>query len=126
MRKVYTAFALLALLIGAGITEYRIAVSSADDILTVAEQAQHALDSGDDKATIALCRKAAEQWNSRKPALQLFLPHGTLAEADITADQLILYAEAGDKTNTAAELHEFCDRMRAIKADEKISIYNLF
>ncbi len=124
MTKVYAAVILLALILAAGFAESKAVGNTADEMLALIvsadDAAQH--ESGE---LHELCLETNALWKSRKPTLELFLPHTELDETDIAADALVLYSGLNDYPNARASLFELKNRMESLKGSEDINLINL-
>lgn len=124
MKKLYAAAALLAVIIAVGFAEHKAANDAAESVLTAADRASEAAYSESGELE-ELCKNARDEWNRRKPVLELFLPHQALDETDITAEKLVIYADLGDRSSTLITLSELKNRMIALRESEEVDIYNL-
>ena len=124
MTKVYIALVILGAVIAFGFVEYRTAINTAEimeNAISAADEAARE-DSGDLEEK---CRAVAEKWDSRKPLLQLFLPHESLDLTTQAAQAAALCGELDDSDGARTALSELSCRIDSIRDSEQITIFNI-
>lgn len=124
MTKIYTALGLIAAILAISLAEYRAAENTAVEMHSIIEKAELSARE-ESRETEKYCREISDVWNTRKPVLQLFLPHAELDQTDIAVNAVTVYAEVEDYENVRVQLAELHDYVHSINESEKISIYNL-